>query len=197
MTNLSFNCNNTALKEVTCGTAHWYQCRGGSKSRYNPRLIGGGANETSGSGMEGGQTRATSRLIVKKAMGNLYVSGLKASSQSISAFGRGRGLGPFRASTNAGDVYNTVNSATRPELGRPPNQVNNIKPVQLRGLKHKAGGIRNDGKSAYSGNPRYVYDSSDYSRYRRLRQSQLSFNDCSFGGDQSNASQTALSRVIH
>jgi hypothetical protein len=197
MTNLSFNCNNKTLKEVSCGTAHWYQCRGGSKSRFNPKLIGGGANGYSGSGMEGGQMRATSRFIVKKAMGNLYVPGLKASSQSISAFGRGRGLTPFRASTNAGDVYNTVNNATRPELGRAPNQVNNIKPVQLRGLKHKMGGARNNGKSAYTGNPRYVYDSSDYSRYRRLKQSQLAFNDCSFGGDQSNATQTAISRVKH
>lgn len=47
----------------------------------------------------------------------------------------------------------------------------------------------------WSGNARFVADSSDFTRFRKMRSVNRNYNDISFGGDQSNASQSILGRV--
>jgi hypothetical protein len=62
-------------------------------------------------------------------------------------------------------------------------------------LNIRAGGAHNNGGAAYSGNPRYVYDSSNYIQYKKLRAVNKTYNDSNFGGDQSNGSYVALRGV--
>ena len=162
-----------------------------------------------GSGMVGGNNRGKARTVLRNSFGNQVMHGLPCSEKTnckkctgcsplmIKKSPNGcPSLTPFRRAMHAGDVFNQVNSTTLSTLPA-PNQVNNIKPVQLRGLNHKAGGARKGGKAAYTGNPRYVYDGSDYTRFKNLQSQNRNYNDLSFGGDRSNASYVPLMRVRH
>ena len=44
-------------------------------------------------------------------------------------------------------------------------------------------------------NPKFVYDASDYIRFKRLNAINNSYNDTTFGGDDNNAGQSALNFV--
>jgi hypothetical protein len=51
------------------------------------------------------------------------------------------------------------------------------------------GGVKRvQGGAQWTGNAKYVYDSSDYIRFKKLQASNRNYNDRSFGGDESNAS---------
>ena len=158
-------------------------------------LLGGGAGTNGGSGMEGGGERAMSRLVLRNAFGNsaLYEGyGENAASSPIALQQYGNfPITPFRAAYNAGDVFGTVNSAPSSQFPA-PNQVNSI---QVPVLHIKPGAAHNNGGSAYSGNPKYVYDGSDYATYRRLKAINKTYNDLSFGGDASNGSYVALRAI--
>jgi len=50
-------------------------------------------------------------------------------------------------------------------------------------------------KKRYSvGNTKYVYDSSDYIKFKRLSAKNKNYGDCSFGGDDHNANQSTQRR---
>jgi hypothetical protein len=156
-------------------------------------LLGGGAGTTGGSGMEGGGDRAMSRLILRSAFGNhtlLQTDGNLTNPITLQQYGNAP-ITPFRAAFNAGDINGSVNSAPS-HLYAAPNQVNSI---QVPVLHIKPGAIHNNGSSAYSGNPKFVYDGSDYSTYRRLKAINKTYNDSNFGGDASNGSYVALRAV--
>uniref|UniRef100_A0A6C0IIA1 Uncharacterized protein n=1 Tax=viral metagenome TaxID=1070528 RepID=A0A6C0IIA1_9ZZZZ len=153
---------------------------GGGIPGGQPRwgLIGGGAGVNGGSGMEGGSSRSTDRTILRRAMNNAY---------PINAV-----ITPFRASLNAGDIAGTVHSNPS-NLSPGSNQVTSARiATQQRAF---FGGVHNDGGSYYSGNSRYVYDSSDYVRYKKLIAENKTYNDLSFGGDNSNGSYVARRNV--
>jgi len=153
---------------------------GGGIPGGQPRwgLIGGGAGVDGGSGMEGGSSRATDRNILRRGMDNGY--------------SRTAVITPFRASYNAGDTAGTINTNPSPSMPG-SNQVGSARiATQLHSF---FGGINNNGSALYSGNPRYVYDSSDYIRYKKLIAENKTYNDYSFGGDNSNASATARRNV--
>ena len=46
------------------------------------------------------------------------------------------------------------------------------------------------------GNQKFVYDSSDYMKFKRLAAKNKNYSDCSFGGDASNAAQSAMRRRV-
>jgi len=148
----------------------------GSQPRWG--LIGGGAGVDGGSGMEGGSSRSTDRTILRRAMNNGY------SNKAI--------ITPFRASLNAGDTAGTVHSNPS-RLAPGSNQVISSRIATQQNAFF--GGVNNDGGSLYSGNSRYVYDSSDYVRYKKLIAENKTYNDSSFGGDNSNGSYTARRNV--
>ena len=107
-------------------------------------------------------------------------------------------LTPFRRAMNAGDTTGTVNKPVNSEiLPKPSNQVH-VKRTSLAGWKVLAGSAQTVGGnngSAYSGNPKYVYDGADYVRFKKLQAANRNYNDPTYGGDQSNASQVALARA--
>lgn len=133
------------------------------------------------------------------------------------------GLGaqtPFRALMNAGDPASSVNKYAAnleswqknglnpdPIYTNPSNQVSsttrssNAAAVTMSGYMPRSTPTPNaapggGGQTAmWSGNPRWVYDGSDYVRFKKLQAKNRNFNDVSWGGDRNNASQVALSRV--
>jgi hypothetical protein len=157
---------------------------GGGRPGSQPKLLGGGAGSKGGSGMVGGGERSTDRFILRNAFGNSLILGKSPILDKVK-------LTPFRAAFNAGDINGTVNSAPLANLPG-SNQINS---GQVSRLHIKAGGIHNNGDSAYSGNPKYVYDGSDYVKYRKLRAINKTYNDLSFGGNNSNGSYVALRAV--
>lgn len=106
-------------------------------------------------------------------------------------------LTPFRRAMNAGDPYGKVNMPPSSSLRqKPANQINAPR-AGLHGWQTLAGsGTRTvSGGSAYTGNTKYVYDSSDYVRFKRLKAKNNNYNDSTYGGDQHNASQVAIARA--
>ena len=154
-------------------------------------LLGGGAGPTGGSGMEGGSTRGRDRIILRQAFGNdaLLARLLPGHSPIIATNAI---ITPFRAAFNAGDVNGTINSAPLADLPA-VNQVNGIGPSQLHAYSN---GVRNDGNAAFSGNPRYVYDSSNYVTFKKLQAKNRNYNDKSFGGA-NNGAYVPLMHVRH
>lgn len=147
-------------------------------------LIGGGAGAGRGgwSGMEGGGERGLTRKVLRSVFGNtMYPNGAN-------------NITPFRRYMNAGDTNGTVNSGPSQLVGPSTNQV---KGRALVSRIHGNGGTTITGNAFYSGNPKYVYDSSIYVGYKRLFAVNRNYNDSSFGGDNSSAAQSALRRVRH
>ena len=107
-------------------------------------------------------------------------------------------LTPFRRAMNAGDPYVTVNMVPNDSLyPKPSNQVQGSRRAANQGAASTAGNGRRTtaGGSAYTGNPKLVYDSSDYIRFKKLQAKNRNYNDPTFGGDDNSASQVARARV--
>lgn len=166
---------------------------GGGMAGRQPALIGGSANSYSGTGMVGGSERSLHRSVMRKAFGNQYNLGLGQSPILLS----GAKTTPFRLAYSAGDPNGTVNEAANRKYGTVSNQINGqTRMTALGGIKSWGDGIKDNGSSAYAGNPKKVYDSSDYIRYRKLRAENKNYNDSSFGGNEHHANQSILRRAF-
>jgi hypothetical protein len=133
------------------------------------------------------------RFTLKNAWNTTYPSQLKRNglTKSITT--------PFRAVNNAGDLLSRENFACGGSC-----QSFQSRPG-LRGLKLRFGATSTscNSSSAYNSlqlitnvpsatcNVKYVYDSSDYITYLKQKAVNKNYNDLTYGGDQSNASQSA------
>jgi len=101
---------------------------------------------------------------------------------------------PFRAVTNSGDLF----SRKYYSCGGPC-QTYQSRPG-LHGLRTHFGHIADKcdgtGVPPAACNIRYVYDSSNYTRYLKEKAVNKLYNDLSYGGDDSHTSQSAI-RAIH
>ncbi|MCJ7801532.1 MAG: hypothetical protein MUP82_04140 [Candidatus Marinimicrobia bacterium] len=133
------------------------------------------------------------RQTLKNAWNTTYPSQLRRNNikQSITT--------PFRAVNNAGDLLSRENyscgGSCQSFQSRPG----------LKGLKTRFGSVSvsctpsaaystlqlNRDIPASACNVKYVYDSSDYVTYLKQRAINKNYNDYSYGGDQSSASQSA------
>jgi len=150
-------------------------------------LIGGGGGSKGGSGMVGSSARGADRFVLREAFGNHWLSP-NAGFSPLTRFSR---TTPFRRAYNAGDAFGTVNESPNPFLPG-SNQVNGR---GVSRLNIKSGGPHNDGKALFSGNPKFVYDGADYTRYKKLKAINKTYNDSSFGGNDNNGAYVALNRV--
>jgi hypothetical protein len=149
-------------------------------------LVGGGSGgRFSGTGIEGGGQRELERVTLRRVLGFTLFPGQTQTSQLP--------ITPFRRYFNAGDTAGTVNSATSSLLGRPPNQVGASSMVSR--LNANYGGVRNNGEAFFTGNPKYVYDSSNYVRFKKLQAVNRNYNDSSYGGENGTTVKQALTRV--
>jgi hypothetical protein len=160
---------------------------GGGVQGSQPKggLLGGGANSTGGSGMEGGNDRGLDRFVLRRAFGNQLLLGQSPITNTSAA------ITPFRAAFHAGDTRGTVNSNPLASLPG-SDQVNSNSRISR--LNIKSSGIHNNGGAAYSGNQRFVYDGEDYVRYKKLKAINRTYNDSSFGGA-NNGAYVALRAV--
>jgi len=133
------------------------------------------------------------RYILKNAWNTTYPSQLKRNNlkQSITT--------PFRAVNNAGDLLSRENYSCGGSC-----QTFQSRPG-LKGLSQRFGSIQSTcyPSAAYSTlqlinnipaaacNVKFVYDSSDYTTYLKQRAVNKNYNDLTFGGDDSNSSQSA------
>ena len=110
---------------------------------------------------------------------------------------------PFRAVNNAGDLLCRLNyscgGSCQSFQSRPG----------LKGLKNHFGSVQNScsPSAAYNSlqlinnipasacNVKFVYDSSDYVTYLKQKAVNNNYNDLSYGGDQSNSSQSAIRAI--
>jgi len=109
--------------------------------------------------------------------------------------GKHSAITPFRAVNNAGDVLGRQYSFY--VCGGTPQTSNGRS--GLRGLRNAFGTIHNQcdgtGVPAATCNGRYVYDGSDYVRYKKQLAINNNYNNLSNGGDQFSGAQSAIRGV--
>ncbi len=131
-----------------------------------------------------GSAHAVSRAHIKRGW-----NGMQAS-QTV-AGNRPRIITPFRAVNNAGDYLSRQNYVCGGS--------NQVGSALHRGLRHIAGNIISscDGTNVAASvtNNKWVYDSSDYIKYKRLQAYSKNFNDSTSGGNAHNGSYVDLMRV--
>ena len=154
------------------------------------RLVGGGAITDSGTGMNGGSTRERMRFTLRQAWDG------KAATGNFN--GVKVAVTPFRAVNNAGDLLNRVAYTSGGS-----NQVNTgrIK-LSANGSARVLGGnifARPDGSGVPSANTnvKFVYDGSDYTKFKKQQAVNRNYNDYSFGGDIKSNTLIALGKVRH
>lgn len=137
------------------------------------------------------------RFTLKNAWNTTYPSQLRRDNlkQPITT--------PFRAVNNAGDLLSRENYSCGGSCQSFQSRPN------LKGLKQRFGSVQNTcvPSAAYNSlqlttnipaaacNVKFVYDSSDYVTYLKQRAVNKNYNDLSYGGDQSSASQSAIRAI--
>ena len=153
----------------------------------NPSKMGGGVK-----GTHDGAGSPIERSRLRRGFGNYnFLKNAITPSPNV-CFNRKTVLTPFRQCFNAGDYLGTINSGPHPKLPQ-INQVNSLMAI----LTAPGQDGLQSGGAGFTGNQRWVYDSSDYTRFKNLQAKNRNYNDLTSGGDQSNASQVALMRVRH
>ena len=136
--------------------------------------------------------RAIDRNVLREAFGNMVYKNKNGVKVNGLEYGKSKTT-PFRTAMSAGDINGTVNiPVDKNALPKPSNPIHS---KNISGLKLFSGSVqtKNNG-SHYSGNPKYVYDGSDYTRFRKLQAMNRNYNDHTFGGDDHNASFVALNK---
>jgi len=122
------------------------------------------------------------RFLLREAWNTNYIRKLGTYKRIIT---------PFRAVNNAGDILSRKNYSCGG-----PSQAPTSRPG-LRGLN--LGGIHSScddtGVEPTTCNPKYVYDSSNYTTYLKQKANNKNYNDTSFSGNNSNSAQSVLRSV--
>jgi len=137
------------------------------------------------------------RVVLKEAWNTRYPAQLRRSNLKTTI------TTPFRAVNNAGDILSRLNyscgGSCQSFQSRPG----------MHGLRTRFGSIQSTciPSAFYSNlqldsripaaacNVRYVYDSSDYTTYLKQKAVNKNYNDLTYGGDDSNASQSAIRAI--
>jgi hypothetical protein len=110
---------------------------------------------------------------------------------------------PFRAINNAGDLLSRQEYSCGGTCQTPQSRPN------VKGLKTRFGSISlsctpsvlysttqvNSSVPASACNVKFVYDGSDYTKYLKMKAVNKNYNDLSFGGNDSNAAQSAIRAI--
>jgi hypothetical protein len=137
------------------------------------------------------------RFTLKNAWNTTYLSQLRRNNLTKSI------TTPFRAVNNAGDLLSRENYSCGGSSQTPQSRPG------LNGLSQRFGSVQNTciPSAAYNSlqlltnvpaatcNVKYVYDSSDYVTYLKQKAVNKNYNDLTYGGDQSNSTQSALKAI--
>lgn len=153
------------------------------------RILGGGANSTGGSGMEGGSNRERTRYLLRDAWNGNAASGVVNGNKVACT--------PFRAVNNAGDLLNrkayASGGSNQVKTGRIRRAANQSATVLGGSIFARAD---TSGVPSASTNVKYVYDGSDYTKFKKQQAVNRNYNDYSYGGA-NNGSFVAINRVRH
>ena len=153
---------------------------GGLYNGFSAKLLGGGSGKHGSGGPEGGSEREMTRLTLREAWNGEAATGT-VKNVTVAAT-------PFRAVNNAGDLLNRQYYTSGG-----PTQISSVR-GGLNGWKSMAGAVQphpdNTGVPSSTCNVKYVYDSSDYTRFRKLQASNRNYNDASFGGNLNSGAQS-------
>jgi hypothetical protein len=108
------------------------------------------------------------------------------SNQLVTTNGERPRVGPFRGVNGLGDFLGRVNYSCGG-----PNPQNPSKPGYGRLIRSVPQQCDATGIPPTTCNPKFVPDSSDYIRFKKLRATNYTYNDQKNGGDKNNASQHA------
>lgn len=137
------------------------------------------------------------RFTLKNAWNTSYPSQLRRNNLTKSI------TTPFRAVNNAGDLLSRENYSCGGSSQTPQSRPG------LNGLSQRFGSVQNTcvpstvynslqllrNVPAATCNVKYVYDSSDYVTYLKQKAVNKNYNDLTYGGDQSNSTQSALKAI--
>lgn len=112
------------------------------------------------------------------------------SRQLFSTNGYNPSVGPFRAVNNLGDFLGRVNYSCGG-----PNPQNAVKPGYGRLIRSVPQQCDATGIAPSSCNPKFVSDSSDYVKFKKLRAMNRNYNDLTNVGDAHNGSYVALMAI--
>jgi hypothetical protein len=163
---------------------------GGGYQGYMPQSV-----VTTEKGSFGSNDFDTLRFTLREAWNTTYPSQLKAAKKKSI-------ITPFRAVTNSGDLLSrdnyTCGGGCQSFQSRPG----------MFGLSLRFGSVsKSCSGTLYSSNQiapsvpsatcnvKYVYDSSDYTTYLKQKSLNKNYNDSTFGGNASNASQSAVRAI--
>lgn len=110
--------------------------------------------------------------------------------QLFSQNGNKPSVGPFRAVNSLGDFLGRVNYSCGG-----PNPQNASRPGYGRLIRSVPEQCDSTGVTATTCNPKFVSDSSDYIKFKKLRAVNRNYNDLSNGGDKNNASYVPLMAI--
>jgi hypothetical protein len=153
---------------------------GGGIHGVQPKLIGGGAGANGSSGMDGASTRGLARKVLRIGFGRF--------NQDLGVVVK-KVITPFRQAYNAGDPNGYINQSS---TGGESNHLNSAGLSSSLRVYARASGVKSSGNATFAGNPKFVYAGDDYVRFKKLAAINKTYNDKSFGGDESNASFTSL-----
>lgn len=97
---------------------------------------------------------------------------------------------PFRKKMNAGDILSRLNYSCGGSC-QTPQSIPGIPTIKtsIGAIQNKCDETTNPPSTC---NVRYVYDSSDYTKFRKGMATNRNYNDLSYGGDQSNSTFSAV-----
>ena len=128
----------------------------------------------------------TIRVVVKEVWNNNFISTDVNGNVNLGNYA----CTPFRKVMNAGDTFSRVNYSCGGSCQTPQSIAG------IASIKNSIGSIQNKCDLSQvppsSCNVKYVYDSSDYTRFLKQNATVKNYNDLSFGGDQNNASFQAI-----
>jgi hypothetical protein len=148
-------------------------------------LKGISPNPVSNGTLKGSSELETIRFTLRKAW--------NGSAASKNYNGRAPAATPFRVVNNAGDYLSRQNYTSGGS-----NQVTSVKQSIASGWRGLAGGVHaqadNTGIPSSTCNTKFVYDGSDYTRFRKQMAMNRNYNDAGFGGA-NNAAQSAIRAI--
>lgn len=151
---------------------------GGGFKGIAPRPVSSGT-------MQGSSEYETVRFNLRKAWNG------KAATNNYNGYRPA--MTPFRIVNNAGDYLSRQNYTSGGS-----NQVTSAKSSITVGWRGSAGSVHPSadatGIPSATCNPKYVYDSSDYIRFRKNRAVNKNYNDAGFGGS-NNGAQSVVMRI--
>ena len=153
----------------------------------NSNVLGGPFN-----GYSAKQTNTSFKTYDDASVRNILRRSWNGAQASGTVNGQNRIVTPFRAVNNSGDFLGRQNYVC---AGPNPSSNGTRRPGLGRLYGGSASPVCNDGGvPSTSCNPKFVADSSDYTRFRKQRAYNVTYNDINFGG-YNNSAQSALPRV--